>query len=105
MIRAGLGWRARAVCYLETPDAPELWTPERRPVRDMRVHLERMCARCPVRRECAADAVLTGAEGGMYAGVWVPNHEQGGWAAAMDVLREVAGDAVDESLSAFEESA
>ena len=89
---AGLQWRTRAVCYLETSDAPELWTPERRPARTVRVHLEQMCQRCPVRRQCAGEAVLTEAETGMYAGVWVPERkENNGWAAAMDQLRRVAG--------------
>ena len=58
MTISGQQWRNRAVCCLETPDAPELWTPEHRPKCYVRVHLEQMCQRCPVRRECAADAVV-----------------------------------------------
>jgi hypothetical protein len=50
-----------------------------------------MCRRCPVRRECAAEAVAFGAEAGMYAGVWVPEHRTGhGWAAAIETLRVIA---------------
>lgn len=48
---SGQRWKGQAVCFLETPDAPELWTPDRKPARATRVHLERMCQRCPVRRE------------------------------------------------------
>lgn len=88
----GQQWRKKAVCHLETPDAPELWTPEHRPHHYVRVHLEQMCQRCPVRRACAADAVLSGTEAGMYAGVWVPEHrKKKQWAEAMDTLREIAG--------------
>ncbi|MBS4730553.1 WhiB family transcriptional regulator [Mycobacterium sp. SM1] len=87
----GQHWRLEAVCYLESADAPELWTPERRPPRNVRVHLEAMCQRCPVRRQCAEDAVLAQTETGMYAGVWVPERkEANGWGAAMDELRRIA---------------
>ena len=87
-----LDWQARAVCYLETSDAPELWTPDRRPALVVRTQLERMCQRCPVRRQCAAEAVLTQAQTGMYAGVWVPeNSPDNQWAAAMEELRLIAG--------------
>jgi WhiB family transcriptional regulator, redox-sensing transcriptional regulator len=85
-------WRKWAACSLETPDVPELWTPERCPPRPVLVHLQQICASCPVRGQCAADAVLTGAETGLYAGVWVPAHTRyAGWVAAMDDLRRVAG--------------
>lgn len=92
MTLQGQRWRMRAVCYVETADAPQLWTPECRPTRDVRVHLERMCRRCPVRRACAADAVASEAEGGMYAGVWVPERrKKAQWSAAMDRLGEIGG--------------
>jgi len=89
----GQGWRRQAVCLLETPDAPELWTPEHRPRSYVRVHLEQMCQRCPVRRECAADAVeAQTSEAGLYAGVWVPElRKKKQWASAMDDLRTIAG--------------
>ena len=92
MIRLrGQAWRRRAVCFLETSAAPELWTPDRAPARRVQVHLQQMCRRCPVRRECAAEAVALGAEAGMYAGVWVPEHRTGhGWAAAIEALRVIA---------------
>ncbi|OOK65254.1 transcription factor WhiB family protein [Mycobacterium kansasii] len=84
-------WRKQAVCYLETSDAPELWTPEHRPKQDVRVHLEQMCQRCPVRQACAADAVVSEAESGLYAGVWVPERrKKTQWALAMAKLAEVA---------------
>ena len=104
---SGQQWRRRAVCFLETPDAPEVWTPDRLPARNVRVHLERMCQRCPVRRQCAADAVFAEAETGMYAGVWVPERkENNGWAAAMDKLRQIAGrDPVEVELAVLGASA
>lgn len=93
-VLGGLQWRKRAVCYLETSAAPELWTPERRPPRNVRVHLEQMCQRCPVRRQCAGAAVLTQAETGLYAGVWVPERkESNGWAEALSELGRIAGPA------------
>jgi Transcription factor WhiB len=100
-------WRRRAVCYLETSDAPELWTPERRPPRSVRVLLEQMCQRCPVRRQCAEDAVCAEAETGMYAGVWVPERkENNGWAAAIGQLRRIAGlDPVEVEFAALGASA
>lgn len=100
-------WRKQAVCYLETSDAPELWTPEHRPKQDVRVHLEQMCRRCPVRQECAADAVSSEAEGGLYAGVWVPERrKKTQWAMAMARLGEIAGqDAVSDELTTLGVSA
>jgi Transcription factor WhiB len=92
MLAIGQGWRRRAVCLLETGDAPELWTSDRRPARAVRLHLEQMCQRCPVRRECAADAVKSGAQCGMYAGVWVPERkDNNGWGAAMGELQRIGG--------------
>jgi len=88
----GSHWQRRAVCVQETSDAPELWTPDRKPARIVRVHLEQMCQRCPVRRTCAANAVNTGAETGMYAGVWVPQRSaEKSWVAAMQRLQLIAG--------------
>jgi len=92
MTKTAAQWRDRAVCHLETGAAPELWTPDRRPPRSVRVHLEAMCRRCPVRRRCAAEAVSTAAECGIYAGVWVPQlHQLDTWLAAMGELRVIAG--------------
>lgn len=105
MSRGPMQWRSQALCSLETPDAPELWTPKRAPVRGVRVHLERMCQRCPVRSACAAWAVQTEAECGMYAGVWVPNQGDAGWGPAMEQLRGISAEAADGPVAAFEESA
>jgi WhiB family redox-sensing transcriptional regulator len=92
----GSHWQRRAVCVLETPDAPEVWTPDRKPARTVRLHLEQMCQRCPVRRDCALNAVTNGAETGMYAGVWVPQQsERKSWAAAMQRLERIAGIGTD----------
>lgn len=88
----GQRWRLAAACSVQTPDAPEMWTPERRPPRPVMVLLQQICAECPVRRECAADAVVGGAETWVAAGVWVPERQRAaGWAAAMDELAEIAG--------------
>ncbi len=88
----GSHWTRLAVCVQETSDAPELWTPDRKPARAVRVHLEQMCQRCPVRRTCADNAVNTDAEVGMYAGVWVPQRSaEKSWVAAMQRLQLIAG--------------
>ncbi len=84
-------WQAQAVCALETSAAPELWTPDRRPVGVVGAELGRMCGRCPVRRQCAQAAVDSEADTGLYAGVWVPERSQGQpWLAAMEQLRALA---------------
>lgn len=108
MIRVrGQAWRRQAVCFLETSDAPELWTPDHLPGRTVRGHLEQMCRRCPVRRQCAAEAVSSDAEGGIYAGVWVPDsHQRKSWAAAMALLRGIAGlDPLEHEFAALRDSA
>lgn len=84
-------WQDQAVCFVETGATPELWTPEHRPRRAVRVHLEGMCQRCPVRQECARNAVLMGEQAGMYAGVFVPERREPRWSAAMAELRVIAG--------------
>ena len=89
-----LEWQKRAVCSLETSDAPEMWTSDRRPRGLLRKELQRMCALCPVRARCAADAVFTDAETGTYAGVDLPQNiaaNAARRAAAMDELRIIAG--------------
>ncbi|OHU57069.1 hypothetical protein BKG82_12820 [Mycobacteroides chelonae] len=96
-------WAERAVCRLETPDAPDLWTPDRRPIRAVMVHLEAMCARCPVIRNCAVDAVTADDAEGVYAGVWLPGKERRvARATAMRRLKQLIGEpargVVDETL-------
>ncbi|MFV8227476.1 WhiB family transcriptional regulator [Mycolicibacterium fortuitum] len=91
---AGLDWKRRGVCVVETPDAPEIWTPDRKPARTVLRHLEQMCQRCPVRPDCAAEAVADQAQAGMYAGVWVPQRQRStkqAWADAMQRLEHLAG--------------
>lgn len=99
---AGWHWKRQGVCVVETPDAPEIWTPDRKPARNVWVHLEQMCQRCPVRPTCAAEAVADQAQAGMYAGVWVPQQtEKKAWADAMQRLEHIAGvtaTAVDEDV-------
>ena len=93
-VAAELEWQKRAVCYLETSDAPELWTSDRRPHGLLRKELARMCARCPVQARCAADAVFTDAETGTSGGFYLPHKlaaTAGGRAAALDEIRFIAG--------------
>lgn len=88
----GSHWQTLAVCRRETPDAPEIWTPPRRPARPARLAMEQMCHRCPVKRVCAAEAVTSGAQTGMYAGVYVPQaSSEASWVKAMKELAEIAG--------------
>lgn len=87
-------WQKRAVCYLETSDAPEMWTSDRRPRDLLRKELQRMCQRCPVRVQCATEAVLTDAETGTYAGVYLPQNITANVArrtVALNELRAIAG--------------
>ncbi len=86
-------WTATGVCFRETPDAPELWTSERRPAQPVWTYLQQMCQRCPVRTRCAAEAVAAEQQSGIYAGVFVPERRKSkGWSAAMDQLREIAAE-------------
>lgn len=85
-------WGQHAVCHRETPDTPELWTPERRPVAKVWPHLQQMCQRCPVRQRCAQEAVHNGDQCGIYAGVFVPDRRnEVRWDEAMAALRGIAG--------------
>ena len=89
---SGQLWRRQAVCAVETPDAPEVWTPHRKPRLAALVALEQMCGRCPVQRDCALHALSSQAEGGMYAGVWVPgSQDPKWWSRARKELCKVAG--------------
>lgn len=77
---------------MQTPDAPEMWTPERRPARPVMVRLQQICDECPVRRRCAAEAVASSAETWVAAGVFIPAQKRArGWAAAMEELERIAG--------------
>lgn len=84
-------WQARSACKRETPDAPELWTTDRRPPRPVLVWLERMCEGCPVKRECAQAAVDSAGQAGMYAGRHIPERRSKLWDDRMDELRAIAG--------------
>lgn len=93
MTQQSQNWRARSLCVQETPDAPELWTSDRRPKRALLVLLQRVCDSCPVQTECATDAVTSGGQTGMYAGRHLPEKRENNplWASAMDELRQIAG--------------
>jgi WhiB family redox-sensing transcriptional regulator len=93
MSAGGRHWSSKAACFLETSSAPELWTPDRQPARALRKSMESLCYRCPVRRQCAAEAIRAHAEGGLFAGVWMPDRgERGKWDDAVGLLREIAGE-------------
>lgn len=84
-------WSQQAVCHRETPDTPQLWTPERRPAANVWTHLQAMCQRCPVRRRCAQEAVHNAYQCGIYAGVFVPERsKEARWGEAMATLRAIA---------------
>lgn len=88
----GQRWKLQGACGVQTPDALEMWTPERRPPRPVMVHLQQICAGCPVRRQCAAEAVASGAENWVAAGVFVPARQYARtWAAAIAELEGIAG--------------
>jgi len=57
---------------------PRSWTSDIKPPAAQLELMARVCGRCPVLSECAAHALDTGAESGMYAGVWVPARRYGG---------------------------
>lgn len=83
-------WQALSVCKRETPDAPELWTTDRRPHRAVMVWLERMCESCPVKRECAQEAVDSNGQAGMYAGRHLPEKRFKHWDAQIKELQDIA---------------
>ncbi len=85
-------WQSRAVCRWETGTPPEVWTSNRKPRDgDMRI-MRQLCSQCPVRRDCALEAVVTEAQAGVYAGVRVPaRSEIASWAETMRQLRVIAG--------------
>lgn len=62
------GWRDRALCLGMSPD---LWFPETGPAPRAR----RICAVCPVRAECLAFALATGAEFGIWGGLNVEERQ------------------------------
>ncbi|SIJ20864.1 transcription factor WhiB [Mycobacteroides abscessus subsp. abscessus] len=84
-------WQSRAQCRSELEAAPELWTSDRTPRKAVRVHLEAVCARCPVARECATAAILSEAQCVFVAGVYVPEPAQRArYAAAMEELSQIS---------------
>jgi hypothetical protein len=66
-------WTQRAAC-LEHQHLP--WTDDRQPPASAVARMREICAECPVLIECARYALTGnnghGADGGMYAGVWIP---------------------------------
>jgi hypothetical protein len=88
-------WMAKAHCRSGDTD----WTNERTPRPATRDRLAAICADCPVIARCAAYALDTEAEMGMYAGVWIP--QQGvvprnpthNWRTARQQLKQRAKEA------------
>lgn len=64
-------WRQSALCPSSGISARD-WTANRRPRATVRVRMEAVCRGCPVRGECAADALVCGMDSAMAAGVWIP---------------------------------
>lgn len=88
----GQRWKLRGACSVQTPDVPDMWTPDHRPPQPVMVHLQQICAECPVRRQCAAEAVATGAQTVVAGGLFVPERRlTRSWAAAMGKLADIAG--------------
>lgn len=72
-----------------------MWTPDRRPADAALARMQRICLGCPVRAECAFDASTSGAQCGVYAGVWVPGAQhRTKWIAAHRRLRQIGAGAV-----------
>lgn len=87
----GQRWKLQGACGVQTPDAVEMWTPERRPARPVMMRLQQICQGCPVRRMCAAEAVGSAAENWVAAGVFIPERRYSrAWGAAMEELAEIA---------------
>lgn len=89
MIRQ-LDWTDQAACRLHID-----WTPDARPTREDEAKMTRICDSCPVMRRCAQHAVESKAEGGYYAGVWVPaavsnGGVSSGWLRAREQLKRIA---------------
>ncbi|OZM72074.1 transcription factor WhiB [Amycolatopsis antarctica] len=63
-------WRANARCRVERTD-PELFFPvsERGPGARQLAAAKSVCGRCPVRRECLADAIDAGLDTGVFGGL------------------------------------
>lgn len=77
-------------------DDPNRWTPGRRPLKADLDQMFFVCNKaCPVKQKCAANALHTEAEEGVYAGVWVPTkYGSSGavrrvWREAREELREI----------------
>lgn len=71
---AATSWMRRALCRSQW-DLP--WTSDIRPDEAELVQMRVICVQCPVRPDCAAYALHSGpngkpAEGGFYAGHWLP---------------------------------
>lgn len=86
---SGLDWVGDAACRLYHD-----WTPSERPQIDVEARMAHTCGRCPVLTACASHALATRAEGGYYAGTWIPNRVSCGrvgvgWVRARDQLREL----------------
>lgn len=84
-------WHELAVCRRETPGVP-VWTSDKQPRKPVLVHIEQMCDRCPVKVQCAVQALEDREEAAIYAGVHIPvksSLEQ--WHAARAKLERICG--------------
>jgi len=84
-------WHEYAVCRRETPEVP-VWTSDTKPKKLVLVHIEQMCDRCPVKLQCAVQALEDEEEAAIYAGVHLPEKSRRQqWNAAREKLQRICG--------------
>ncbi|MGB8404803.1 MAG: WhiB family transcriptional regulator, partial [Mycobacterium sp.] len=82
-------WHEDAVCRRETPEIP-VWTSDKSPKRLVQVHIEQMCERCPVKVQCAIQALDDDEEAATWAGVHLPEKSRRDqWHAARAQLQRI----------------
>ncbi|MFS0078241.1 WhiB family transcriptional regulator [Corynebacterium striatum] len=69
----GLEWTECAKCKSMPPDNFDL-APERISAQRKADKAKKLCAGCPVKSECATDALRYDAWGTVRAGVWLPDY-------------------------------
>lgn len=67
-----------------------MWTSDTRPAKLVLVHIEQMCDRCPVKVQCAVQALEDDEEAAIYAGIHVPEKSRSRrWQAARQQLQRI----------------
>lgn len=95
-------WHKDAVCRRETPEVP-VWTSDTKPKKLVSMHIEQMCERCPVKPQCATQALDDEEQAAIWAGVHLPEKSRrDDWHAAraqLQRIRDRAAGAVAEDAS------